>query len=151
MVWLFPVVLLYMLQALISLKIDEVISLVQRVLDHAPDGKEVSERLLSLKQGNRRATDYVLDFRTLAAESRWNDSVIRAVYCQGLNDDINKELVCRDESDSLGTLIHMSIKLDNILRERISMSPRSFNLFKSPIAKWTFPLAPFHSMQNPWK
>lgn len=68
---------------------DQLVLLFQRVFDHSPDGKEVSERLLYLKQGP----------------------------CQGLNEELIKDLACPDEAASMDTLIHLSIKLDNVLKE----------------------------------
>lgn len=92
----------------------------QRVFDHSPDGKEVSDRILSFEQGSRRAAEYSLEFCTLAAESGWNDSVLRAVYLKGLNKELIKELACQEEVNSLDKLISMSMKLDNILKENVA-------------------------------
>lgn len=63
-------------------------SLFRRVFDHAPEGTEVRDRLLELKQRSRRAMEYGIEFRTLAAESGWDDSALRAIFRKGLNSDI---------------------------------------------------------------
>lgn len=89
---------------------DQFVSLFQRVFVHFLDGKEVSDKLLSLSH-SRCAAKYAIDFSTLAAESGWNDSAPRAVYLNGLNDELMKELACREESMSLDKLISYSIKL----------------------------------------
>lgn len=81
--------------------------------------KSARERLLALKQGRRHAAEYALEFHTLAAESGWNDSAVRVVYRNGLNEELLRELACRDEAAPLDTLIRMSIKLDNLLKERL--------------------------------
>lgn len=81
------------------------LNMFQRVFDHTPDGKEVSERLLTLRQGPRRAAEYALKFRTLAAESGWNDSALRTVYRQGLNSNQLREMACRDDESTLDSLI----------------------------------------------
>lgn len=47
------------------------------VFDHAPEGKELGERLLPIKQGSRRAMEYALDFHTLTAEIGWNKPAIK--------------------------------------------------------------------------
>lgn len=88
------------------------------MFDHSPVGKVMSARLLTLKQGSRSTAEYALDYRTLAADSGWNDAALRAVYMKGVNDELIKELACREEAESLDNLISISIKLDNILRER---------------------------------
>lgn len=40
------------------------------------------------------------------------------MFIQGLSEDIKDKLADRDETDSLETLISLSIRLDNRLRER---------------------------------
>lgn len=103
---------------------DQLVTLFQWVSDHSMDGNEVGERLLTLWQGHWRVAEYTLDFRTLAAESRWNGIALRSVYILGLTEDILKELACRDESASLDMLMHLSIKLDNLMRERFNRDVR---------------------------
>lgn len=49
-----------------SMDCDQFINLFQRGFDHSSDSKELSKRLLALKQGHRRATEYTL-FCTLVA------------------------------------------------------------------------------------
>lgn len=85
----------------------------------------MSERLLILKQGKRRVVEYALDFRTLVATSRLNNAALRAVYQQGLNDNILKVLAFCDKALSLDALINLSIKLDNISREIPNLRGRS--------------------------
>lgn len=48
------------------------IPMFKRIFDHTTEGKEVSGRMLILRQGNRQAAAYALEFHTLAAESSWN-------------------------------------------------------------------------------
>lgn len=69
-------------------------------------------------KGHRWAVEYASDFRTLATESSCNDAAVRTVYRQGLNVGILRELACRDDSGSLDTCIHLSINLENLLREQ---------------------------------
>lgn len=59
---------------------DQFFSMFQHGFDHAPEGKAVSTRLLSLKQGLCRVIEYALEFRTLAAESGWNEPALKAVF-----------------------------------------------------------------------
>lgn len=40
-------------------------------------GKDISQRLLSLNQGARSVAEYSVEFRTLAAESGWNDESLQ--------------------------------------------------------------------------
>lgn len=55
------------------------------VFDHSLEGKEIVERLLAIKQGNRCTVEYTLEFRTLGVGSGWNKPALKAAFCQGLN------------------------------------------------------------------
>lgn len=81
---------------------------------------EVSDELLTIKQGSRKASDYELEFHILTAGSKWNEVSLQTVYCQGLNAHILKELVCRDMAMSLDSLIDHSIQLDNLSWDRLN-------------------------------
>lgn len=48
------------------------------VFDHSPEVKEISECLLSVHQGQRRATEYALELCTLASKIGWNESALKA-------------------------------------------------------------------------
>lgn len=60
--------------------------------DNFLEGIEVSENLLTIKQGSRRVADYALDFHTLAAASRWNELALKAFFRQGLRPEVLSEL-----------------------------------------------------------
>lgn len=62
------------------------ITIFHHVVDHAQDSKEVGEQVI--KQGYRRAAKYALKLQMLAAESGWNESALKAAFCQGLNNNI---------------------------------------------------------------
>ncbi|KAL0190943.1 hypothetical protein M9458_013641, partial [Cirrhinus mrigala] len=83
-----------------------------------PESSEAGERIVALKQGRRTAADYALDFRTLAAQSGWNDGPLKLHYRKGLNPDLQVELACRDEDLSLNQYIDLSIRVDNVMRAR---------------------------------
>lgn len=51
----------------------------RRVFDHSPESKEVGECLLALRQGPLRVFKFALEFRTIAAESGWNDDALKVV------------------------------------------------------------------------
>ncbi|KAI2665369.1 Transposon Tf2-9 polyprotein [Labeo rohita] len=73
---------------------------------------------MALRQGRRTAADYALTFRTLAAQSGWNDGPLKLHYRKGLNPDLQVELACRDEGLPLEQFIDLSIRVDNIMRAR---------------------------------
>ncbi len=49
------------------------------VFEYPAGGKDISTQLLHMSQGNRTAADYAIEFRTLAAQSGWNDISLNAV------------------------------------------------------------------------
>ncbi len=90
----------------------------KEVFEHPAGGKEAGEQLLSLRQGRSSAADYVLSFRTLAAQTGWPDDPLKLHYRKGLNTELQSELACCDEGKSLEQFIELSIKIDNLLRSR---------------------------------
>ncbi len=90
----------------------------RRVFDHPVRGRDASNRLTNLRQGARSVADYAIEFRTLAAESGWNDPALQGAFYHGLQETLKDELATRDDSSSLDHLISTTIKLDNRLRER---------------------------------
>ena len=64
---------------------------------HHPEGcPDPGRRLASLRQGSRSVADYAIEFRSLAAESDWDDAALRATFYRGLADNIKDELASRD-------------------------------------------------------
>jgi hypothetical protein len=88
------------------------------VFDHTPEGRAAGERLFHLRQGARRAQDFTLHFRTLAACVGWNDRALIDHYRCSLCEDVRRELACRDTTLTLDQLVYMSIRLDNLLATR---------------------------------
>ncbi|KAI2662464.1 Retrotransposon-derived protein PEG10 [Labeo rohita] len=102
----------------------------KEVFQPTPESSEAGELIVSLRQGRRLAADYTLDFRTLAAQSGWNDGPLKLHYRKGLNPDLQVELACRDEGLSLNQYIDLSIRIDNVMRTR------------RPTRSFTVPLPP---------
>ena len=88
------------------------------IFDHPPDGREVGERLLQLRQGVQTAAGYTLTFQTVAASSGRNEPALRTLFRRGLCEEVQMELACRDDNLSLHALIAMAIRQDNLLQER---------------------------------
>ncbi|KAI2663508.1 Transposon Tf2-9 polyprotein [Labeo rohita] len=84
---------------------------------------EAGEQIYQLRQGRRTAAEYALDFRTLAAQSGWNDGPLKLHYRQGLRPDLQVELACRDEDLSLNQYIDLSIRVDSVMRARKTSRP----------------------------
>lgn len=87
------------------------------VFDHPTDGPDAASRLHSISQGTRSVADYSLEFRTLAADSTWDDAALRSAYRRGLSEAV-KDLLIRDRPSTLSELISLSLLMDDRLRER---------------------------------
>ncbi len=90
----------------------------REVFEHSASGKEVGEELIALRQGNSTAADYTLTFRTLAAQTGWEDEPLRLLYRKGLNEELQSELACRDEGRTLEQFMELTIRIDNLMRSR---------------------------------
>ncbi len=73
----------------------------RKVFEHSAGGKELGEELLALHQDNSSAADYTLAFRTLAAQTGWENDPLKLLYRKGLNEELQSELACRNEGRTL--------------------------------------------------
>ncbi|KAM9729681.1 uncharacterized protein ACNS7B_017152 [Menidia menidia] len=80
--------------------------------------RESSRGLLTLRQGERTVSAYVIDFHLLAAECRWNEWALMDVFIHGLNSRIKDELATRDYPRSLRELEQLASRVDVCLQER---------------------------------
>ncbi|KAK3553382.1 hypothetical protein QTP70_003555 [Hemibagrus guttatus] len=85
------------------------------VFEYPAGGKDVSTRLMQLSQGHRLAADYAIEFRTLAAQSGWNDVALKAVFQRSLNLELQAELACKGEDHSFTEYVTLAIKIDNLM------------------------------------
>lgn len=106
--------------------------------------QEAAKRLLNLRQGQQSVSDFAIDFRTLAAESRWENSALMTTFYHGLNDIIKDELVNRDWGTTLEGLIDLAAQLDRRMRERqLEKSFRRSNVYRPRVSPHPlFPLGP---------
>ncbi|KAI4880093.1 hypothetical protein NFI96_008263 [Prochilodus magdalenae] len=93
------------------------------VFDHPMAGKDIGSLLCEIKQGNRSAAEYALEFRTLATGSGWSNPALHTVYKRGLRKDLRAEMACRGEALTLDQFIQTSIALDNELDEKRQLQP----------------------------
>lgn len=85
--------------------------------DHPVQGKETAKHQLTLHQYSRYVAEYVVEFRTLAADLGWNDEALQGIFLIGLGDRIKDELVAKDDPSNLDFLISLATKMDNRLQE----------------------------------
>ncbi|KAK3553429.1 hypothetical protein QTP70_003585 [Hemibagrus guttatus] len=91
---------------------------IREVFEHPMGGKDISVQLMELRQGLEASADYAIRFRTLAAQSEWNDAALWAVFRAGLNPTLQTELACHVEATSLSQFVATAICLDNLQRQR---------------------------------
>ncbi|KAK3545988.1 hypothetical protein QTP70_018944 [Hemibagrus guttatus] len=91
--------------------------MVREVFEYPAGGKDISLQLMELRQGSETAADYAIRFRTLVAQSGWNDAALWAVFRAGLNPGLQAELACHTEATSLSQFVATSIRLDNLRRQ----------------------------------
>ncbi|KAK3561315.1 hypothetical protein QTP86_030620, partial [Hemibagrus guttatus] len=85
------------------------------VFEYPAGGKDVSTRLLQLSQGLRLAAEYAIEFRTLAAQSGWNDVALKAVFQRSLNIELQAELACKGVDHSFSEYVTLAIQIDNLM------------------------------------
>ncbi|KAL0153008.1 hypothetical protein M9458_051687, partial [Cirrhinus mrigala] len=95
---------------------DHFLAQLHEVFEYPEGGQDISDQLLDLKQGDRTAADFAIEFRTLAAQSKWNEVALKAVFKRGLNSKLQAELACKTVDSSLNELITIAIKIDNLMR-----------------------------------
>lgn len=87
------------------------------------DGRETGEQLLTLTQGARRVSDYVLEFQTIAAGSGCNNTTLKSMFRGCLNPKVSTKLADQDEQLALDSLIDLAIQLDHLFRKNSSPIP----------------------------
>ena len=118
------------------------LSVLNAVFDHPNYSGSAENQLLGLQQGNRSVAEYSIEFHTLAAEARWDEAALKAVFLRGLKDQLRDELAARDVPADLQDLISLVSRLDCRLRERraertqrnppVSHSKPSFSTYPVP-------------------
>ncbi|KAK3532216.1 hypothetical protein QTP86_009486 [Hemibagrus guttatus] len=85
--------------------------MIKEVFEYPAGGKDISVCLMELRQGSEAAADYAIRFRTLAAQSGWNDAALWAVFRAGLHPALQSELACHEQ------FVATAIRLDNLQRQ----------------------------------
>ncbi|KAI3373342.1 hypothetical protein L3Q82_006634 [Scortum barcoo] len=77
-----------------------------------------SSSLLKLSQGRHTVEEYTLEFRMLDAEVDWTQDTLRAVFINGLSEQMKDELASRDDPQELNDLITLVLCIDAQLQLR---------------------------------
>ena len=81
----------------------------KRIFDPVTTDREKAQELRGLRQGSTSVCDYAIHFRTLAAESGWNNAAFYDVFLKGLASSIQDLLVPLDLPADLDSLIALAI------------------------------------------
>ena len=107
----------------------------RRVFSHPTSRADAAGRLHSIKQGGLGIAAYTLEFRTLAADSGWDDVALRSAYRRGLSKEF-KDLLVRNRPTSLNDLVSLAYPKDKRLREqRLERAQRSIRTVRMPSAR----------------
>lgn len=90
----------------------------KKVFDRAVAGREAARVLADLRQDHRSVTDYSIEFRTLAAECKWNSEAQWDMFLHGLADRIQNEIYTLELPATLDGLIDLAIRVDTRLQRR---------------------------------
>lgn len=88
-----------------------------KIFQHIAPGREATRAISSLRQGERRVSDYAIEFRTLAADSSWNEADLLDAFLFGLSDPLKDQLAPLDLPQDLDSVIAMAIKIGKWLWE----------------------------------
>ncbi|MGL5566538.1 MAG: retropepsin-like aspartic protease family protein, partial [Plesiomonas sp.] len=90
----------------------------KKVFDRDAAGREAARRLSVLRQGEGSVSDYLIEFRTLAAESGWNKAAQWDRFLHGLADRVQEKIYALDLPSDLDGLITLALRVDSRLRVR---------------------------------
>lgn len=110
------------------------------LFDPASPEVEATFSLLNLAQGSRSVIDYIIEFRTLAADSAWNDAALYDTFYGGLAEQLKDTLASQAKPKTLKDLFEAITRLDGRYRERQLERSRTFRS-SGPYSRLPRPLA----------
>lgn len=84
-------------------------TMMKKVFDRSAVGRDAARKLTDLRQGNRSVSDYAIEFRTLAADTHWNEEAQWDTFLHGLTGCIQRELQHCELPSSLNGVIDAAI------------------------------------------
>ncbi|XP_012601865.1 retrotransposon-like protein 1 [Microcebus murinus] len=109
------------------------------VFEYRQTLRVAEEAMFNIRQGNRSASEYINEFRSLVPTLGWPDEVLQAHLCQGLKEEIRHYLFRVPQPDSLESLIVLILQIEEkvaerraILRLPLEARPRNLTWIDSP-------------------
>lgn len=84
--------------------------------DPASPNLEVTHSL-NLSQGSHPIIDYIIEFRTAAADSEWNDTALYNAFYRGLSVRLKDALASQTQPETILDIIKTITRLHNRFRE----------------------------------
>lgn len=97
------------LQANPEITFADFLSKFQVVFDKGSSAEAAGHHLLILKQGKRSMANYLVDFWTLATQTKWGAEALRTTLLNNINDDLKDELMVRELPASLEAVMSLCI------------------------------------------
>uniref|UniRef100_A0A8C5LWS7 CCHC-type domain-containing protein n=1 Tax=Leptobrachium leishanense TaxID=445787 RepID=A0A8C5LWS7_9ANUR len=90
----------------------------RRTFDPSRRATNAGRSLFHIKQGNRRVSDYAIEFKTLTSEVHWPNDVLTLAFTEGLNEALMFELAPLKLPEHLDHLVDFCIAMDDQIRDR---------------------------------
>lgn len=89
---------------------------IKEVFEYPAGGRSASLQIINMTQNHRPVAEYAIEFRTLAAQSGWNDRSLKDVFQNSLDVDLQAELACKGENLSFSDFVTLAVHIDNLMR-----------------------------------
>uniref|UniRef100_A0A3Q4ACU0 Retrotransposon gag domain-containing protein n=1 Tax=Mola mola TaxID=94237 RepID=A0A3Q4ACU0_MOLML len=111
----------------------EFIKIFTQIFQSTSLGRETAKALVSLRQGKKSVSDYAVEFRTIAADSGWNQPALIDAFLNGLSETLKDHMASINLPADLEAVINFASKIDKRLHEH--QKPRLHFSSNSPSAK----------------
>lgn len=89
-----------------------------KLFDRSAQGDEAASQLARLNQDGHSVTDYSIQFRTLAATCDWNEAALCARFREGLDDEIQDEIIIHELPRDFDSLVELALRVEGRLQRR---------------------------------
>ena len=84
---------------------EDFVQQLEQVFDRPDHATNAGDRLFALRQGNRSAAEYAVEFRILSVEAAWKEPPLMSMFQRGLNGTLRHALMAGRQPENLDVLI----------------------------------------------
>lgn len=95
----------------------------QQILPSAMPEREAPEQLHALRQSRRSVMDYTVEFRTLAADSSWNQPALADAFHNGLSDTLEDQTAPLDLPSEINALVSLA----TLINKRVTLTKKKYS------------------------